>query len=85
VVDVNFVGDSLPVLPGTASTFDVFFITTLHGPRRKHSLSTLRKAHLQCLVACVFVAAGMCLPSRCLAMSIYFEFAIPALGRHITI
>jgi hypothetical protein len=37
------------------------------------------------IVACVFVAAGMCLPSRCLAMNVYSDFAIPAFGRHVTI
>jgi hypothetical protein len=31
------------------------------------------------IVACVFVAAGMCLPSRCLALNMYSDFAIPAL------
>jgi hypothetical protein len=34
----------------------VFFITPRHGPHRK-----LRS----CIVACVFVFAGTCLPSRC--------------------
>jgi hypothetical protein len=33
-------------------------------------------------VACVFVAAGMCLPSRCLAVNAYSDFAF---GRHVTI
>jgi hypothetical protein len=33
------------------------------------------------IVARIFVAAGICLPSRCLAMN----FAIPAFGRHVTI
>jgi hypothetical protein len=37
------------------------------------------------VVACVFVAAGMCLPSRCLTMNIYSHFTIPAFGRHVTI
>jgi hypothetical protein len=37
------------------------------------------------IVACKFVAAGMCLLSRCLAMSIISEYAIPAFGRHVTI
>jgi hypothetical protein len=32
------------------------------------------------IVACVFVAAGICLPSRCLAMDVYSDFTIPALG-----
>jgi hypothetical protein len=37
------------------------------------------------IVACVFVAAEMCLPSRCLAMNVTSNFAIPALGRRVTI
>jgi hypothetical protein len=37
------------------------------------------------IVACVFVIAGMGLPSRCLAMKVYFDFAIPSFGRHVTI
>jgi hypothetical protein len=32
------------------------------------------------IVACVFVAAGMCLPSRCLAVNVYSYFTIPAFG-----
>jgi hypothetical protein len=36
------------------------------------------------IVACIFVAAGMCLPSRCLAMNVYYDFTIPDFGRHIT-
>jgi hypothetical protein len=35
-------------------------------------------------VACVFVAAGMCLLSRFLSTNVYSDFAIPALGRHVT-
>jgi hypothetical protein len=37
------------------------------------------------IVACVFVAAGMCLPSRCLAMNVYSDFTIPAFGLHVTV
>jgi hypothetical protein len=36
-------------------------------------------------VACVFVAAGMGLASRCLAMNVYSDFTISAFGRHVTI
>jgi hypothetical protein len=36
-------------------------------------------------VACVFVAEGTYLPSRCLAMNVYPDFTIPAFGRHVTI
>jgi hypothetical protein len=37
------------------------------------------------IVACVFVAAGMCLPSRCLAINIYSDFTMPAFEGHVTI
>jgi hypothetical protein len=31
------------------------------------------------------IAAGMCLPSHCLAMNVYSDFTIPAFGRRVTI
>jgi hypothetical protein len=34
--------------------------------------------------ACLFVATGICLLSRCLAMNNYSDFTIPAFGRHVT-
>jgi hypothetical protein len=37
------------------------------------------------IVACVFVSAGMCLPSSCLVMDVSSDFTIPAFGRHDTI
>jgi hydroxymethylglutaryl-CoA reductase len=37
------------------------------------------------VVACVFVAGEMRLSSRCLANSVYSDFAIPAFGRHVTV
>jgi hypothetical protein len=37
------------------------------------------------IVACVFVAGGICLSSRCLAMKVYPDFGIPAFGYHMTI
>jgi hypothetical protein len=37
------------------------------------------------IAAYVFVAAGICLPSRCLAMNVYSNFTLPAFGRHVTI
>jgi hypothetical protein len=37
------------------------------------------------IVACAFVAAEMCLPSRCLAMDVYYDFAVPSFRRHVTI
>jgi hypothetical protein len=33
----------------------------------------------------VFVAAGICLPRRCLAIYVYSDLTIPAFGRHVTI
>jgi hypothetical protein len=36
------------------------------------------------IVKCVFISAGTCLPSRCLAMNVYSGSAIPAFRRHIT-
>jgi hypothetical protein len=37
------------------------------------------------IVACVFVAAGMCLPSRCIAINVYSNFATPTFGSHVTV
>jgi hypothetical protein len=37
------------------------------------------------IVAWLSVAAGICLPSRCLAMDVSYEFTIPAFGRHVTV
>jgi hypothetical protein len=35
------------------------------------------------IVACVFVAVGMCLPSHCLAVNTYSDFTVPAFGRYV--
>jgi hypothetical protein len=72
---------------------ELFFITTLHRPRRKHSLfcwegvftAALHSKGSYLIVTCVFVAARMCLQSRCLATNVYSDFTIPAFGRHVTI
>jgi hypothetical protein len=56
------------------------FRTSRHGPRRKHTLSTVGKAWYS-IVAWVFV----CLPSRCLARTVYSDFTIPVFGRLVTI
>jgi hypothetical protein len=37
------------------------------------------------IVSCVLFVAGICLPSRCLPINGYSDFAIPAFGRHATI
>jgi hypothetical protein len=37
------------------------------------------------IVACVFVAAGMCLPSSCLAIDVCSGSVIPAFRRHVTV
>jgi hypothetical protein len=68
---------------------ELFFITTLHGPRRKEPLycsegvftAPLHSNGSYSIVACVFVAAGMCY----VAMNVYSDFAIPAFGRHVTV
>jgi hypothetical protein len=71
---------------------ELFFIATLHGPRRKHSLYIAGKACLQrrcsgsyAIVACIFVAARICLSRRCLAMNIYSDLPISTFGCHVTI
>jgi hypothetical protein len=72
---------------------ELFFITTLHELRRKHSLSFVSKAYLQrrCIETevidcCLRIRCrGMCLPSRCLAMNIYSHFTIPTFGHRVTI
>jgi hypothetical protein len=57
---------------------ELFFVTTLHGPRKKHGLSIVGKACLQrrCIATKVLLLralapAGMWLPSHCLAMGPY--------------
>jgi hypothetical protein len=37
------------------------------------------------IIACLFVVAGICLPSHCLKMNAYSGFNILAFGRHVTI
>jgi hypothetical protein len=44
---------------------------------------TLRRR--DCSIVSVFVAAGICLPSRCLAMNVYYNFTITDFGRHLTV
>jgi hypothetical protein len=55
-----------------------FFITTLHGPHAENTASIVKKEYLliRCLEMDVLLlrtcaSAGMCLPSRCLAMGIH--------------
>jgi hypothetical protein len=50
---------------------------------RKHRFH--RYPNITSIVACLFVAAGTCLPRSCLAMNVYSDFTIPAFGRHVTI
>jgi hypothetical protein len=72
---------------------ELFFITTLHGPRRKRSLCCcegvftppLHSNGRYSIVACASFDAGICLPSRYLAKNVYSDFAIPAFGRHVTV
>jgi hypothetical protein len=44
--------------------------------------SVIAQQYLDC---CLFVAVGMCLPSRCLVMNVYFGFAIPAFRSHVAL
>jgi hypothetical protein len=37
------------------------------------------------IVACVSIAAGMCLQSRCLVMNVYRDFTILTFGSHVTV
>jgi hypothetical protein len=68
-------------------------ITPRRGPLRKHILYCWRGVFTAPLysngsyssVACLFVAGGMCLPTRCLTMNVYSDFTIPIFGRHVTI
>jgi hypothetical protein len=64
--------DSMLLLP----VQELFFITTLHVPRSKKKphycwegvfTAPLHNDGSCSIVACIFVAEGMCLPSRCLA------------------
>jgi hypothetical protein len=50
------------------------------GLHRKHPVSNSNS-----IAACVFVAAGKCLPSRCLAINVSSGSTIPAFRRHVTI
>jgi hypothetical protein len=64
----------------------------VHGQCRKQPLNCwdsvftapLHSNGSYSVVACVFVAAGMCLLSRCLAMHVCSVFTIPAFGFHVT-
>jgi hypothetical protein len=38
-----------------------------------------------CIVACWFLAAGMCFPSSCLAMDVSSDFTIPDFGHYVTV
>jgi hypothetical protein len=72
---------------------ELFFITTLHGPLRKHSLSIAGKACLlrRCIateVTLLLLADSLpqeCFYCLCLTMKVYSDFAIPAFGCHVTI
>jgi hypothetical protein len=69
-----------------------FFVTTSHGPWRKQPLycragvftEPMHSNGSYSIVACAFVASGVFLPSRCLAMNVYSHFIIPTFGHHIT-
>jgi hypothetical protein len=72
---------------------EISFLTTLYVTRRKHSLfywkgvfiAPLLSNGSYSIVACVCVAAGMCLPSHSIEMAVYSDFTIPTFGRQFTI
>jgi hypothetical protein len=71
----------IPLLPSSSKLdlTEIFFITTLQGPQPLHCWEGVFTASLHSngsysIVACVFIAAGMCLPSRCLAVNVYSDF-----------
>jgi hypothetical protein len=75
-------------LAGSASK--PFFITTLHGPRRKQPdylwegvfTTPLRSNGSYSIVAFVFFAAGKCVPSRYLATDVSSDFTVPGVMSH---
>jgi hypothetical protein len=80
-------GCRLETRPNWTLLYNHFAQTT---QRTRPNLDGVFTAPLHCngsysTVACVFVAAGMCLPSRCIAMNVYSDVANPVFGRHVTI
>jgi hypothetical protein len=66
------------------------FARTMQKTKRLHCWEGVFTAPLYSkgrysIVACVFVAEGMFLPNRCLAITAHSNFAIPTFGRHVTI
>jgi hypothetical protein len=59
--------------------------TQPHSCREGVFTGPLHSNGIYSIVACVFVAAVMCLSSSCLAMDVFSDFTIPAFGRHVTI
>jgi hypothetical protein len=47
--------------------------------------SPMHSAGSYSIVDSVFVAEGICLPSRCLAMNVYSGLTVLSFGRHVTI
>jgi hypothetical protein len=71
---------------------DIFLVTTLNGPHTKHNLllegvfTVLLHSNGSCsVVACIFVAVGMCLQSCCLTTDVSSDFTVPDFGRHVAI
>jgi hypothetical protein len=71
----------------------LFFITTLHGPRRNQGIycwegvftALFHSSRSYSIVACVFVATGLCLQIRCLAVNGYSDFTFPTFVHHVTV
>jgi hypothetical protein len=70
---------SLGAVP-TENTTSQLFLCCL---QRRCYLTVEYKRHS--IASCVFVAAGMCLPSHCLAMDVCSGSTIPPFTRHVTI
>jgi hypothetical protein len=98
----NWKLNSIPLLPSSypgrlgsrnSTQFfwsELFFITTFHGPRRKHNRSIVGKTSLQRLSIATEVTRlllAYSLPRECvyLATNIYSDFDVPVFGCHVTI
>jgi hypothetical protein len=66
---------------------ELFFIITLQKSQLLSCLEGVFTAPFYSngnysIVASLFIAAGMCLPIRCLAINVNSDFTIPAFGHH---
>jgi hypothetical protein len=75
-----------------SSQLNYFSTSTLHGPRRKHSLSIVVKECLQCRCIAMEVARLLLrihcrgnVSTESLPNNVYTDFIIPAFRRHVTV